>query len=180
MSRKRSRSDGYSTSSKAACRDGSILASPPSGPTSLVSKAQSILATKTISFPAQRLIRCKRAATCNEPSPTTLEPTASAPGLAVAAHVRGTVSHAGPNSHHPVAPQLHGAVPLLGPRASTPAHQLAPQCLPPSAWGFQSHPQFWGEEMMLRISAPDWGHSASQQQREGPQVALNDPGQAWA
>ena len=51
MSRKRSRSDGYSTSSKAAGRVGSILASPPSGPTSLVSKAQRSLATKTTSTP---------------------------------------------------------------------------------------------------------------------------------
>ncbi|XP_032177631.1 putative POM121-like protein 1-like [Mustela erminea] len=99
--KKSSRSDGCSTSSKAACRDGSILASPPSGPTSLVSKAQSSLATKNPSSPAQHLIKCKRAAPCNKPSSATSQPIAAAPGLAAVPQVPGAVSHAGPNSQQP-------------------------------------------------------------------------------
>ena len=103
QTKQKSISDG-GTSSKTARWDGGVLYSPPSGPTSLVSKAQSSIATKTTSSPDQRLIRCKRAARCNTPSSATSHPTATAPGLAVAAHVRGTVSHAGPNSQHPGPP----------------------------------------------------------------------------
>ena len=88
-------------------------------------RPRAVLPPRPISFPAQRLIRCKRAATCNKPSSTTLQPTASAPGLAVAAHVRGTVSHAGPNSQHPgpstgttmpaaISMGLSAATPVLG------------------------------------------------------------------
>ncbi|XP_047562011.1 putative POM121-like protein 1-like [Lutra lutra] len=47
---------------------------------------------------------------------------AAAPGLAAAPQVPGTVSHAGPNSQQP-------------------RPQVAAQCRPPSAWGFQQHPQ---------------------------------------
>ncbi|XP_059003409.1 nuclear envelope pore membrane protein POM 121-like [Mustela lutreola] len=101
QSRKRSRSDGISSASKAACGDGGVLASPPSGPTSLVSTAQTSLATKTPSFPAQRFIRCKRAAPCNKAFSSTSQPTASASGLATAPQVPGAVSHAGPNSQQP-------------------------------------------------------------------------------
>uniref|UniRef100_M3YEC6 Uncharacterized protein n=1 Tax=Mustela putorius furo TaxID=9669 RepID=M3YEC6_MUSPF len=99
QTKQRTRSDG-DTSSKAARWDGGVLDSPPSSPTSLVSNTQRSVATKTTSSPAQRRIRCKRAATCNTPSSATSQPTADAPVLAIAAQVRGTMSHAGPNSQH--------------------------------------------------------------------------------
>ncbi|XP_032707120.1 putative protein TPRXL, partial [Lontra canadensis] len=104
VTKQRSSSDGCSTASKAVCGGGGVLASPPSGPATLVSKSQSSLATKTPSSPAQQLIRRKRAAPCNKPFSSTSQPTAAVPGLAAAPQVPGAMSHAGPNSQQPRPP----------------------------------------------------------------------------